>query len=177
MHNSGVRALLVAALSAGCAAPAGAPAATTAAIAPPLTPLAQLEAARDLDDVLVGAHRTPTVVLVMASWCDPCRTELEVFERVRVWHPDVRWLALNYKAHEEYDQRGDSIAIRAVADDTPWLRIVPTGDDLFTAFGRPPKIPTVFVYDAAGSLVAAFDRRERPAPGDDELDALLRTLR
>lgn len=174
MHNStGMRALLVAICWAGCAAPAAIPSAPTP---PAPTPLALLEAARDLDNIVIGESRTPTVVVVMTSWCVPCRAELDVFERVRVWHPRVRWLALNSKAHEEYDQRGNSIAIRAVADDTPWLRIVPTGDDLFAAFGRPPKIPTVFVYDGAGTLVAKFDRRERRAPSDDELDALLRTL-
>ena len=88
----------------------------------------------------------------------------------------MRWLGLNYKAHEEYDARGSSIAIRALADETPWLRIVPAGDELFATFGSPPKVPTIFVYDSRGTLVETFDRRERPALREQELDDLLRSL-
>src|SRR6185503_18810083 len=76
--------------------PPAAPAPTPAG-----TPLAQLEASRDLDNAVIGAAHTPTVVMSLASWCEHCRAELEVFDHVRVHVPRVRWLGLNYKGHEE----------------------------------------------------------------------------
>ncbi len=99
-----------------------------------------------------------------------------MFDGLRGQHPHVRWLGLNYKPHEEYDQRGNASAVRALADETPWLRIVPADDALFAAFGSPPKVPTIFVYNSKGVLVATFDRREREAPREQELDDLLRSL-
>jgi hypothetical protein len=37
-------------------------------------------------------------------------------------------------------------------------------------------VPTIFVYDSRGKLVETFDRRDRPAPREQELDDLLRSL-
>jgi thiol-disulfide isomerase/thioredoxin len=144
--------------------------------APPLAPLAQLEASVDLDGRVIGAPAGPTVVIWLASWCGHCRTELGVFDEVRATAPTVRWLAANYEAHEEYDNRGSSAAIRALADATPWLRVVPANEALFAAFGSPPLVPAIFVYDSLGALSATFDRRERPAPDAVELAALLGSI-
>ncbi|HEX5061315.1 MAG TPA: hypothetical protein VFV99_18235 [Kofleriaceae bacterium] len=136
---------------------------------------AQLEASRDLDGEVVGAgSESATVVVVMASWCSHCRDEIAMFDRVRVAHPHVRWLAVNYKLHEEYDQRGNAEAIRALARTVPWLRVIPAGDELFTAVGRPQKIPTVLVFDHGGAELANFQREHRAPPAQDELEALLR---
>jgi thiol-disulfide isomerase/thioredoxin len=142
----------------------------------PATALVQLEASADLDHHPIGHATTPTVVLSLASWCEHCRHELAEIDHLRAAHPHIRWLALDYKAHEEYDGRGSSAAIRALADSTPWLRIVPADDALFAAFGNPPKVPTLFVFDRAGTLVTTYDRRDRAPPEASELDALLRTL-
>ena len=169
-----MRAVLV--FAAACATAAPPPAAPAPTAAAPAAPLARLEASRDLDAVVVGHAGQPTVVMWMASWCGHCRKELAVFDHVRAQHPHVRWLAANYKAHEEYDNRGNSLAIRELAGQTPWLRFVPAGDELFAAFGSPPLIPTIFIYDRRGALVTTFDRRERTPPDETELDALLRTL-
>ncbi len=172
-----MRFVFVGVVVAACGASAPGPV-PLAALAQPaaLTPLAQLEASVDLDRVVIGASRTPTVVMLLASWCHRCRDEIAVFAAIRGQHPHVRWLGLNYKAHEEYDQRGSSVAIRALADETPWLRIVPADDALFATFGSPPKVPTIFVYDSKGVLVETFDRRDRPAPREQELDDLLRAI-
>jgi thiol-disulfide isomerase/thioredoxin len=175
-----VRAALLLAVVA-CASPAPPPPVTSAkppAAAPVVetTPLAKLEASRDLDNTVVGAARTPTVIMLLASWCPHCRDELLVFDTLRKAHPHVRWLGLNYKPHEEYDNRGNAEAVRALAVDTPWLRIVPADDALFDAFGAPPKVPTIFVYDSKGTLVETFDRRDRPVPREQELDDLLRSI-
>lgn len=174
-----MRSVLVAVVVAACASAPPVPPALSkpvAAPAAPLSPLVALEASLDLDRAVVGATRTPTVVMLLASWCHRCRDEIAVFDAIRAQHPHVRWLGLNYKAHEEYDQRGSSVAIRTLADETPWLRIVPADDALFTTFGSPPKVPTIFVYDSKGTLVETFDRRDRPALREQELDDLLRGL-
>jgi len=148
--------------------------ATVPATAPHL--LAQLDASRDLDQHVLGKADGATVAIVMASWCEHCRAELAVFDAVRARHPHVRWLAINYKEHEEYDRRGNSIAIRALATELPWLRFVPADGELYRALGSPTLIPTVLVFDRAGTLVERYDRRERKPPDATQLDALLAAL-
>jgi thiol-disulfide isomerase/thioredoxin len=163
-----MRAVLIAVLLAGCAADAPRaipPAAPTA--------LAQLEASRDLDGVVVGHADAPTLVVVLASWCEHCKAELPELGAMRT---RARIVAVNYRGHEEYDHRGNSEAIRAFAHTTPWLRVVPIGDELFDAFGRPALIPTIYVFDRGGTLVQTYDRRQRTMPGRDELAALLARL-
>jgi thiol-disulfide isomerase/thioredoxin len=178
-----MRAVLVVVM-AGCAAQPVAPQATTtrstspataaARSTQPVSTLAQLDASHDLDGRVIGASDAPaTVVMVMASWCRACREELAMFDRLREQYPRVRWLAVNYEQHEEYDQRGNAQSIRALAHELPWLRIVPADDALYTAVGRPAKIPTVLVFHG-DELVARFDRSQRPAPTQPELAALLR---
>ena len=148
---------------------------TPAPIAPSApTALAQLEASRDLDGVVVGHGETPTVVVVLASWCEHCKAELRELDAIRAHH--VRLIGVDYRGHEEYDHRGGADAIRAFARATPWLRIVPVDDTLFDALGRPPLIPTIYVYDRAGALVQTFDRRQRTPPDRAELAALLERL-
>jgi thiol-disulfide isomerase/thioredoxin len=155
---------------AGCAAqPVATPVTPTA-----VSTLAQLEASRDLDGNVIGASDAPTtVVMVMASWCTACRGELARFDQLRAKHPRVRWLGVNYKQHEEYNGRGDSESMRAFARELPWLRVVPADESLYAAVGRPTKIPTVLVFRAR-ELVARFDRSQRGAPTQAELEALLR---
>ncbi len=107
--------VFVVAACAASAPPVPHPAAATA-----IPALAQLEASRDLDNAVVGAAHAPTVVILLASWCSHCRDELAAFDAIRAHHPDVRWLGLNYRAHEEYDGRGNSAAIRALGDGLQW---------------------------------------------------------
>lgn len=142
--------------------------------------LALVEASRDLDGVVVGAGPaapSATIVVVFASWCGHCKVELAVVGALRSAHPRVRILGVNYRGHEEYDGRGDAQAVRAyVASSAPWLRVVPAGEPLFDALGRPPMVPTLYVYDRAGTLAARYDRRERAMPDAGELGGLLRRL-
>jgi thiol-disulfide isomerase/thioredoxin len=153
----------------GSAAPAG----------PPRHPsLALIERSRDLDRATVGrGDAAATVAFVFASWCAHCRRELDVLRRVLEVVPNVRVLGINYRGHEEYDGRGGAAAVRAyVARHAPWLHVVPAGEALFDALGRPPKVPTIYIYDAAGALAARYDRRERALPDEDELARVLQEL-
>lgn len=164
-----MRLLLVACLVA-CATRA--PATTTAPA------FAQLEAASDIDGTVVGpSDARATIVIVFASWCGHCRDQLEVIASVRAAHPETRVLGVNYRGHEEYDGRGNADAVRAyVARSAPWLRVVPAGDALFAAFGKPAKVPTIYVFDRAGVLAETYDRRERAMPDATELASVLQRL-
>jgi hypothetical protein len=135
--------------------------------------LAQLEASSDLDGVPVGASDArATLLFVFASWCTNCEAELPALQDL----PDTRLLGINYRGHEEYDNRGSSEAIHAFHTRTPWLRIVPIGDDLFTALGRPPTIPTLYLFDHRGTLVHTFDRRTHRPPTHAELTSAIASL-
>lgn len=164
-----MRAFAVLALVA-CASHAPPPAAP----APVPSALAQLEASRDLAGAPVGhaPGGTPTVAIVFASWCEHCKAELAELDAVRAHHPNVRLLGVNYRGHEDYDGRGSSAAVAAFAARTPWLRVVPIGDDVFAALGSPPAIPTLYVFNSRGTLVHVFDRRAH-TPERAELEALL----
>ena len=139
--------------------------------------VSRIEASPDLDGVRVGRAEAPTLAIVFASWCTHCKHELAVVDALRAQHPRVRILGINVRAHEEYADRGSAAAVRAyIAASAPWLRVVPADNALFTALGRPPKVPTIYVFDRDGHLVETFDRRTRPLPTADELAALLRRL-
>jgi thiol-disulfide isomerase/thioredoxin len=137
----------------------------------------ELEASATIDgdavaDVAPGA--AATVAVVFASWCEHCRDQLVAIDRIRARHPGLRVLGVNYRPHEEYDHLGDSQRVRAyVAMHAPWLIVVPAGERLFSALGRPPKIPTLYIYDREGRLAAVYDRRNQVMPTAAELDALL----
>lgn len=137
-----------------------------------------LERARDLDGHPVGGlaiGERATVAMVFASWCGHCQDEMHVLAALRERHPEVRFLGVNYQAHEAYDGRGDATAVRVfVAERGPWLRVIPADEALWSALGRPPKVPTLYVFGADGSLTRRFDRRVDAVPTLDDLEAALR---
>ena len=138
-----------------------------------------IEASPDLDGKIIGASDAhATIVVLMASWCGHCKTTLAQLSTLRGAHPNARILGVNYKPHEEYDDRGNAVKLRAyVGEHVPWLRVVPAGERMFDALGRPPFVPAVWVYGPRGELVEFFDRREREPPTTAELEALLARLR
>ena len=150
---------------------------------PPMHPVAvsaltQAEGAVALDGAPVGhADVRAVIVIAFASWCEHCHDELAILDHLRASHHSLRILGLNYKGHEEYDHLGGAAEVRRyVAEHAPWLRVVPAEDALFAAFGSPAKIPTMYVYDASGTLVETFDRSRREQPDEPELEALLARL-
>jgi hypothetical protein len=162
-----VKLLVILALLAACPAPQ-APKPTTG-------PLGLIEASPDLDGKAIGPSDAPaTIVILMASWCGHCKVTLAQLSALRVNHPKTRIVGVNYKPHEEYDNRGSPVQLRAyIREHVPWLRVVPAGERLFDALGRPPFVPAVWVYGPRGELVEFYDRREREPPTTAELEALL----
>ena len=140
----------------------------------PTTPLTIIEASPDLDGRVIGESTArATIIVLMASWCGHCKVLLRQLADLRARHPAVRILGVNYKGHEEYDNRGNAEALRTYLAPMPWLRVVPAGEPLFDALGRPPFVPAVWVYDAGGNLVELYDRRHREPPSADDIEALL----
>jgi thiol-disulfide isomerase/thioredoxin len=141
------------------------------------TQLATIEASVDLDGAVVGKTTGATIVVVFASWCHNCHRELDVIAQLRPSYPSLRVLGVNYKGHEEYNGRGNSEAVRRyVGEKAPWLRVVPADDPLFDLLGRPRLIPTLYVYNRTGELVATYSRTDRAMPDGDELRELLRRI-
>lgn len=133
-----------------------------------------LAAAPDVRGAPVGDDRRPTVVVVFASWCGHCRHELDELSWLMGQRDDFRVVGINFRHHEEYDDRGSAEAVDAfVRDHAPWLRVVPAGGELWTALGGPPKVPSVFLYAPDGRLAQSWDRRVRAAPDARELGAAL----
>jgi thiol-disulfide isomerase/thioredoxin len=155
-------------------------ASTTATTPTPAAPtVALLDRARDLDGVEVGpmTEGKATIAIVFASWCGHCRDELRELAVLRAERTDIRYLGVNYVAHEEYDGRGNAAAVRAMRDDlAPWLRVIPADETLWTHLGRPPKVPTLYVFDRNGALAKTYDRRTDALPTFDELDRLISSL-
>jgi thiol-disulfide isomerase/thioredoxin len=179
LQTSGVRSVVVAMLAmSACGTSGTSTTSTTTQPRPPAPTVAVLEHATDMDGVVVGPAETrATVAIVFASWCGHCRNEMRELAVLRADLPDVRFLGVNYKQHEEYDGRGDSAAVRTmVAELAPWLRVVPADEALWTSLGRPPKVPTLYVFDRNGVLAKTYDRRFDALPTFDELERVIDAL-
>lgn len=138
--------------------------------------LARLLHSRDLEGNPVGPPApatAATVVVVFATWCEPCRHELATLGDLAGTEPRLRIVGVN--AYEEWGARSDDLRMRRfLAEHAPWLQVVVRADQrLLDAFGGIPRVPTLFVYDAAGALVREFRRSDRDPPTRQELEEAL----
>lgn len=138
-----------------------------------MTGYAEVMRAQTIDGTPVGEDRRATALVVFASWCGPCRQELADLGALRKKYPALRVIGLN--AYEEYNEFSDELRLRKyIADNAPWLtQIVHADAAMLTSFGKVPKIPTLFVYDEAGTVVAEFRRDKRPPPSHEELETAI----
>ena len=135
-------------------------------------------AAKDLDGETVGQQDgvEATAVVMFASWCQPCRKELAMLGELRRDRPGLRVIGVNY--YEEFEDRSDEERLRGfLAGSAPWLQVVRADKALFTALGRPSKIPTVFLFDGEGGLMERYLRAERAPPTREELEKALARAR
>lgn len=171
------RVALLLLLLAGCPATTSVPPPPPPPAPAPALHVSTLEAATDLDGHPIGGlalGERATIAMVFASWCGHCQDEMLVLGALRERHPEVRFLGVNYRAHEEYDGRGDAAAVRRfVAERGTWLRVIPADEALWSALGRPPKVPTLYVFAADGTLVRSYDRRVDALPTLADLEAAL----
>jgi hypothetical protein len=137
-----------------------------------------LARARDLDGRVVGeVPGRATIAVVFASWCGHCRHQIAQLAEVIDGREDVRVLGINFLHHEEYDDRGDSQAVRDyLAAEAPWMQVVPAGERLWRELGSPSKVPTIYVFDDAGELRRVWDRRSGELPTYSDLVAVLDAL-
>jgi thiol-disulfide isomerase/thioredoxin len=116
-----------------------------------------------------------TVVIVFASWCRPCRNELNMLSELIREQPKIRIIGVN--AYEDWDNLSDEKKLHAfLAETHPWLRVVRGDDEILSSLGGVPKIPSVFVFDRNGGKVKAYRRAERKPPTRQELEAVLAPL-
>jgi thiol-disulfide isomerase/thioredoxin len=128
---------------------------------------------KTIDGAPLEPEQRPTAVVVFASWCGPCRHELATLGELREQFPTLRVIGIN--AYENYDQRSDQERLRNfINENAPWLtQIVHADSALLRGFGNVPNIPTLFVYDKSGAVVAEFRRNKRSPPTHAELEAAI----
>lgn len=138
-------------------------------------------------DSLRGPRLTPDrlsgkVVLVtfFASWCGPCRVEMDHLESVHMFYSDrgVEVVAVNL--FEDFDDLSDQRRLAAYLDlldpDFPVVR----GDDAISAaFGTVRRIPTLYVFDRQGRAVTRFTNARggrQPSPDFEDISASIEPL-
>ena len=181
MNSWPLRCALFALLALGACGPAAKTKSTVASKAPAkVKPLGdaqsgyhQVMRSKTIDGGVIASERKPTAMVVFASWCGPCRQELAALGEIRQKFPTLRVIGIN--AYEEYAQRSDQERLRTFLQaNAPWMKTIVFGDSaLLRDFGRVPNIPTLFVYDDKGGVVAEFRRNKREPPTHDELEAAI----
>ena len=139
---------------------------------PEETGLKVIQTRPDLSGTSVGApsdDQNATVVVFFATWCEPCRKELQILQHVREKQPGVRIVGVN--TFEEWEDLSDDRHLRAFLSVwAPWLRVVHGDPALVASFGGVKQIPAMFIFDRRGKLVRSFRKSERAMPSKAEVE-------
>ena len=161
------------------------PTPSTARLATPAQPLPNTSVALSLTQLrssplLIASTSEPTKLptltfaVMFASWCGHCHVQLDILNQLRLAHPTVAFMGLSYAPFEAFNSNGDFAQLRTyAADNAPWLPIYELPEAMYQLAGQPRKIPTLWVFNADGSLLATFDRATREAPDLAELESLV----
>jgi len=123
-------------------------------------------------NAIAAKPATATIVVVFASWCGPCRHELGMLKELAVEKPGLRIIGVN--AYEDWDDISNQQKLeRFLGAQHPWLTVVRADDQILSALGGVPKVPSLFLFDRAGAQVRAFRRAERRPPTKAELENAL----
>ena len=130
----------------------------------------QVMSSLTIDGQALAKDDRAVAMVFFASWCGHCRTELGQLDRLRKRHPQLRIIGLN--AYEEFQEISDQEKLRSyIAENAPWLTEVVTANEAMRAtFGKVPRIPSLFLYNNKGEVVAEFRRDKGPPATEDELD-------
>ncbi len=135
------------------------------------TGLKTLQSRADINDTPVGelgqAHGA-TVVVFFATWCEPCRKELQILHQLRDQYPRLRVVGINF--FEEWEDLSDDRHLRAFLSVwAPWLRVVHGDPELVASFGGVRQIPAMFIFNDQGKLVRSFRKSQRALPSKGEI--------
>lgn len=116
-----------------------------------------------------------TIVIVFASWCQPCRDELKILQEMVRERPNLRVIGVN--AYEDFDDLSDEQALLAYLREThPWLTVVRADTELLQRLGGVRKVPSLFVFGRDGARLKEYRRSQRKPPTRTELAALIDPL-
>jgi thiol-disulfide isomerase/thioredoxin len=122
------------------------------------------------------------VVSFFASWCPPCTDEFKQLNRLQAAVPADKLAIIALNLFEGFFEKGQKPRMaRFLKRTAPAFPVLSGFDDdaLSALFNGVERIPTVFVFDAAGkpvfSFIHAVDATKRHA-NSDELLAVIRPL-
>ncbi len=150
-HGVALCLLAVAALVPAYAHAAGQPAAGS--LAPPLSGRSFSGDAFDL-----SAWRGHVVVLnFWASWCEPCRAEMPLLDRLQRDYRDRGVVVLGLSADDRHDRKEALQASRAVGYMTGML-----AEATDNGFGAPQVLPLTYIIDRAGRVAEVLRANRGP---------------
>ncbi|MEE8395734.1 MAG: TlpA disulfide reductase family protein [bacterium] len=117
------------------------------------------------------------VVTFFASWCPPCRRELEHLRKIQRAHAGRGLEVVAINLFENFDGFSDRAKLTAFLEQTGYPFPVIEGDaEISRAFGTVRRIPSLFVFDRRGRPVLVFANQR--GPGRDQLgfESLLATV-
>lgn len=133
----------------------------------------QLLGTRDMRGQVMGQEASAklTAVVIFATWCRYCRQEIALLRELSRTDARLRLIGVNYY------EKDDGARLRTyLRERAPGLRVVRADTGLWTALGRPTHIPTLYLFDGAGRLVAAYLPPHQRTPTMDELRAQVTQL-
>jgi thiol-disulfide isomerase/thioredoxin len=120
------------------------------------------------------------MVTFFASWCPPCRVEMEYLKDLYATHRERGLEILAVNLFEDFDDLSDDRRLKAyLRRVAPEFPVVKGSDAISAAFGKITRIPSLFVFDRAGRAVFHFTN-ERAGPSTtadpEKLKALVTQL-
>ncbi len=94
----------------------------------------------------------PTVVNVWAWWCEPCRTELPVFDQFAAAHPELNVVAV----HADGNASNGAAMLNDLGIELPSYQ--DDSNRFAGTLGLPAVVPITVVVDSGGIPIATFPR-------------------